>query len=69
MKIVIYISKAVEFLKSFNMGTKIKSEGQDNLELTYTKFGLNSKQASNVGKTPNSLLSQLYSEENETLFI
>ncbi len=69
MKILKYISKAVEFLKSFNMGTKVNSGDQANLELTYTKFGLNSKHAPSVGKTSNSLLSQLYSEENETLFI
>jgi hypothetical protein len=69
MKIVKYIAKAVEFLKSFNMGTKVNSEDKSNMELTYTKFGLNSKQEKNTGKTSNSLLSQLYSEENDTLFI
>ena len=69
MKTLKYIAKAVEFLKSFNMGTKVNSENQTNLELTYTKFGLNSKNVPNTGNTSNSLLSQLYSEENETLFI
>ena len=69
MKTLKYISKAVEFLKSFNMGTKVNSKDQGNPELTYTKFGLISKQSSSTGKTSNSLLSQLYSEENETLFI
>ena len=69
MKIVLYISKAIEFLKSFNIVNKSNTLDQGNLELTYTKFGLNSKHAPSVGKTSNSLLSQLYSEENETLFI
>jgi hypothetical protein len=69
MKTLNYILKTVEFLKSFNLGTKANTENHDNLELTYTKFGLNSKQATNKGKTSNSLLSQLYSEENDTLFI
>jgi len=69
MKTLQYISKAVEFLKSFSMGTKSSAVDQVKLELTYTKFGLISKQSSSTGKTSNSLLSQLYSEENETLFI
>ena len=69
MKTLKYIAKAVEFLKSFNRSTKANSGDQGNLELTYTKFGLYSKQVTNTGKTSNSLLSQLYSEENETLFI
>lgn len=69
MKTLKYISKAIEFLKSFNIGTKVNSGNQANLELTYTKFGLISKKDANTGKTSNSLLSQLYSEENETLFI
>ena len=69
MKIVLYISKAIEFLKSFNIVNKSNTLDQGNLELTYTKFGLISKKDANTGKTSNSLLSQLYSEENETLFI
>jgi hypothetical protein len=69
MKTLNYILKTVEFLKSFNLGTKANAESQTNLELTYTKFGLISKKDANTGKTSNTLLSQLYSEENETLFI
>ena len=69
MRIVKYIAKAVEFLKSFNIVNKSNTLDQGNLELTYTKFGLNSKQASNNGKSSNSLLSQMYSDENDTLFI
>ena len=69
MKIVKYVAKAVEFLKSFNILNKANTLDQGNLELTYTKFGLNSKQDLNNNKTSNSLLSQLYSDDNETLFI
>jgi hypothetical protein len=69
MKIVKYISKAIEFLKSFNIVNKSNTLDQGNLELTYTKFGLISKKDTNTGKTSNSLLSQMYSEENESLFI
>ena len=69
MKTLIQLSKALEFLKSFNLGTKANIKNQGNLQLTYTKFGLISKKDTNTCKTSNSLLSQLYSEENETLFI
>lgn len=69
MKTLKYISKAVEFLKSFNISTKANTEDQANLKLTNPRFGLNSINAPNTGKTSNSLLSQLYSEDNETLFI
>lgn len=69
MKTLRRISKALTFFKSFKPGTKANINDQGNLELTYTKFGLNSKQDSNRGKTSNSLLSQMYSEENDTLFI
>jgi len=69
MKTLRRISKALTFFKSFKPGTKANISDQGNLELTYTKFGLNSKQDSNKSKTSNSLLSQMYSEENDTLFI
>lgn len=69
MKIVKYIAKAVEFLKSFNRSTKSNSRNNANLELTYTKFGLISKLDKDTAKTSNYLMSQLYSEENDTLFI
>ncbi len=69
MKTLKFLSKAVEFLKIFNIVHKSNTLNQGNLELTYTKFGLNSKQDSNKNKTSNSLLSQMYSEENDTLFI
>lgn len=69
MKTLKFIAKAVEFLKSFNIGHKSNTVDQGTLELTSTTFGLNSKQDSNTSKTSNSLLSQMYSEENDTLFI
>ena len=67
MKTLKYISKAIQFLKSLNLGTKGNTANLDDFEFTHTKFGINLKQAS--GKAPNSLFHQMYAEENETLFI
>lgn len=67
MKTLKYISKAIQFLKSLNIGTKANTDDSDDFEFTHTKFGINLKQA--AGKTPNSLFHQMYAEENETLFI
>lgn len=70
MKTLKYILTAlIQFFKSSNSKTKTNTIDQGNIELTYTKFGLHSKQDSSKSKTSNSLLSQLYSDENETLFI
>lgn len=67
MKTLKYISKAIQFLKSLNLGTKRNTANLDDFEFTHTKFGINLKQVS--GKVPNSLFHQMYAEENETLFI
>ena len=69
MKTLKYISKTVGFLKGLNVDTKVNTEGQDDLELTDTRFGINLKPVTSPDKEPNSLLSLMYSEENETLFI
>jgi len=69
MKTLKYISKTVGFLKSLNMDTKANTADQDDLELTDTRFGINLKPATSPDKETNSLLSLMYSEENETLFI
>lgn len=69
MKTPKYISNGLRFLKSFNTNAKGNLDNEAKSELTIGKFGFNLKQTPKTGKTSNSLLSQLYSEENETLFI
>lgn len=59
MKTLKYIKTAFQFIKSLIIKTKETEENKASL----TKFGGNLKQTSNVA------LSQMYSEENETLFI
>jgi hypothetical protein len=68
METLKYILTAIiQFFKSLNIKTKTNTANSDDFEFTHTKFGINLKQTS--GKTPNSLFHQMYSEENETLFI
>lgn len=68
METLKYITNALtQFFKGLNSKTKANTTDSENFEFTHTKFGVNLKQAS--GKTPNSLFHQMYSEENETLFI
>ncbi len=69
MKILKYISKVIPFFKSLNISTKANTADKDDFEFTHTKIGVNLKQTSDSGKVPNSLFHQMYSEENETLFI
>lgn len=59
----------IQFFKSLNITSKANAENNDNEEITHTKFGINLKRAPTAGKTPSSLLTLMYSEENETLFI
>jgi hypothetical protein len=58
-----------QFFKSLNIKTKENTANSDDFEFTHTKFGLNLKHDSDSGKVQNSLFHQMYSEENETLFI
>jgi hypothetical protein len=68
METLKYITNTIiQFFKGLNVTAKTNTANNDNLEITHTKFGTNLKQVS--GKTPSSLLSLMYSEENETLFI
>jgi hypothetical protein len=69
MKTLKYILKTIPFLKSLNIKTKANTTDSDDFEFTHTKFGLNLKHDSDSGKVQNSLFHQMYSEENETLFI
>jgi hypothetical protein len=70
MEALKYLLNALtQFFKSLNSKTKAINEDKDNFEFIYPKFGLNLKQTSEKGKVQNSLFHQMYSEENETLFI
>jgi hypothetical protein len=66
MKTVKYIVNAIGFLKSFN--TSEKTENTTDLKVTTAKLNINLKKAA-AHKAPTSLLSLLYSEENDILFI
>ncbi len=69
MKTPRYISNAFRFLRNLNTNTKTNTNNEANVELTNSRFGFQFKRAPNSGKAPSSLLTLLYSEENETLFI
>lgn len=69
MKTLKYILKAIPFPRNLNKKSKENAENNTPFELRNTRFGINFKLTKNAGKTNNTLLSQLYSEENQTLFI
>lgn len=70
MKTLKYITNTLtQFFESLNSKTKANTENTDDFEFTYPKFGINLNQSSDSNKAPKSLLTQMYSEENETLFI
>jgi hypothetical protein len=70
METLKYIITAInQFFKSLNIKTKANTTDSDDFEFTFTKFGLNLKNNSDSCKVQNSLFHQMYSEENETLFI
>ena len=63
------LTAIIQFFKSLNSKTNENTANSDNFEFTHTKFGVNLKHDSDSGKVQNSLFHQMYSEENETLFI
>lgn len=67
MKTLKYITNTFRSLRGTN--AKTNTNTGDNLELTNKRFGLNLKRTPTSGKATASLLSLLYAEENETLFI
>ena len=67
MKTLKYFSKAIQFLTSWN--SKSKKENQLNYELSNSRFGINLKEISKSSRVTNSRLFQLYSKENDMLFI
>jgi predicted DNA-binding ArsR family transcriptional regulator len=67
MKAIKILSKATTRLDRWR--TNSKGINTNNYELTYTKFGFNLKAVATPNKATNSLLTQMYSDENEVLFI
>lgn len=67
MKAIKIISKATARLERWR--TNSKAISINNYELTYTKFGFNLKAVTTPNKATDSLLTQMYSDENEALFI
>lgn len=63
------ITTIIQFFKSLNSKTIANTADTDNFEFTYPKLGINLSQSLDSKKTPKSLLTQMYSEENEVLFI
>ena len=69
MEALKYITNALtQFFKSLNSKTKTNTEDLHNFEFIYPKLGINFNQ-SDSKTAPKSLLTQMYSEENEILFI
>lgn len=70
METLKYITTTLtQFFKSLNIKTKENTANLDKFEFTQTKFGLHLYQNLDSNKESKSLLTQMYSEENETLFI
>jgi len=70
MKTLKYISNTFRFLKGSNTNPETNTNNGENIELTNKRFGFNLKRAPTTSrKAKSSLLSLLYSEENNTLFI
>ncbi len=67
MKKLKYFSNAIQFLTSWI--SKSKKASLTNLELTNSRFGINLKEISKSSRITNSRLFQLYSKENDILFI
>lgn len=69
MKAMNYISKAIRFFKNLNTRTEENTMNRADFKSTNTKFSVNLKPVLTPNNESNSLMSLMYSEENETLFI
>lgn len=67
MKTLKYITNTFRSLKGTN--TKTNTSNENNFELTNNKFGFNLKTTNVSEKAKSTLLTLLYSEENNHLFI
>lgn len=63
------LNPLIQFFKSLNNKTIANTEDLNYFEFTNPKPGINLNQSSDTKKSPKSLLTQMYSEENEILFI
>lgn len=64
-----YLSPVTQFFKSLNIKSIKTATNSDDFEFTYPKLGINFNQGTDAKKSPKSLLTQMYCEENEILFI
>ena len=70
MKTLKYIKDILtQFFKSSDNKTIANTDDLDHFEFTYPKLGINLNQNQETKKTSQSLLTQMYAEENEILFI
>ncbi|WP_396167919.1 hypothetical protein [Flavobacterium sp.] len=64
-----YLSPLTQFFKSANKKSMKTGINSDDFEFTYPKLGINLNQDPENKKSQKSLLSLMYSDENQTLFI
>jgi hypothetical protein len=64
-----YLSPLTQFFKSANKKSIKTVINSDDFEFTYPKLGINLNQGPENKKSQKSLLSLMYSDENQTLFI
>ncbi|MFV8373426.1 hypothetical protein [Flavobacterium sp. LB2P74] len=64
-----HFPKTLRLLKGFTFRTKTEKESDSKNELTNPRFEISKNDPSAQKKVPNSLLFQMYSKENEELFI
>lgn len=69
MKTPRYISRIIGLIRNLKTSPNGNMITTNNFELTNTGLGISLKKNSRTEKGSGSLLSQLYCEENETLFI
>lgn len=69
MKALKYFSNKIEILKKLNTSTKFDITTTSFLELSLPLYEEDLEEISADDKNNNILLSQMYSEENETLFV
>ena len=69
MSISKYFPKTFQLLKGFSFRTKTEKENDSKNELTNPRFEISKNDSLAQKIVPNSLLFQMYSKENEELFI
>jgi hypothetical protein len=64
-----YFPKTFQLLKGFSFRSKIEKESDSKNELTHPRFEISKNDPLAQKIVPSSLLFQMYSKENEELFI